>query len=402
MICAEDTRNELPDTGVDIPSKASVIALSRCDEDGNKSPSSKKADPPSTSEEESPKKKQKTSPFKESPTVSDSEADEQVDPTPSNNSEEAITSSQHTDKDVLSGRGGGTNLHPGNRYYRDLIFNHRETYDVATKANKPNVSRKIVMMIRESGGRFLRRDGKGLYHEIGDTAAREKTSQALRHRTFEMRNSSAAEQGKGDKKSAYSKKKSREDADAKLAQAKKKLDGILEKGGAAESCLLASGPEAGWAAAGVPSSDVHPKASTHASTSLREKAYIESTMRMQMMEFEMFQQARAESEFKNSLHGHHQMASITRAREHAMAREAHQIRVLQQDSRLRNDASTEMNQALILLRRREAVVAEEAEIALQMGASSAALVRTMPMLDPRRVAAAARFAGSKPNIFYQF
>jgi hypothetical protein len=127
-----------------------------------------------------------------------------------------------------------------------------------------------------------------------------------------------------------------------------------------------------------------------------------------MMEFEMFQQARAESEFKNSLHGHHQMASITRAREHAMAREAHQIRVLQQDSRLRNDASTEMNQALILLRRREAVVAEEAEmlrrqrIALQMGASSAALVRTMPMLDPRRVAAAARFAGSKPNIFYQF
>jgi hypothetical protein len=93
-----------------------------------------------------------------------------------------------TDRDVLSGRGGGTNLHPGNRCYRDLILSHRKEYDLASKAQKPSVSRQIVHLIRQNGGRFLRKDSKdGKYYEIGDDLAREKTSQALRHRTFEMR-----------------------------------------------------------------------------------------------------------------------------------------------------------------------------------------------------------------------
>jgi hypothetical protein len=384
MICAEERQNELRDTGVAIVLKPSAIALSRCD-DGESSP--KKQVAPSTSEGP-PKKKQKTTPSKESPTVSDSEADEAEPP----NNSQAITS-DYNEKDVLSGRGGGTNLHPGNRYYRDLIFNHRKTYDVASKANKPNVSRKVVKMVRDSGGRFLRKDGQGLYHDIGDTAAREKTSQALRHRTFEMRN---REERKD--KSDSTKKKSHEDADSELLKAKKKLDGI-EKGGAAESFFLAGDSQAGSAAGA--SFDGLQDASMHAS--LREKAFIETTMRMKMIEFEMFQQARAESEL-NSLH-------MARAHEHAMAREAHQRRELQ-DSRLRNEAS-EMNEALIMLRRREAVVAEEAEIlrrqriALQMGAS-AAPVRLIPMLDPRR--AATHFApygssscvGKNPNIFYKF
>jgi hypothetical protein len=92
------------------------------------------------------------------------------------------------DQDVLSGRGGGTNLHPGNRHYRDLILSHRQTYDIASKSKKPNVSRNIVQMVRDRGGKFLRKEKDDLYYDIGDEAAREKTSQALRHRTFEMRN----------------------------------------------------------------------------------------------------------------------------------------------------------------------------------------------------------------------
>jgi hypothetical protein len=90
--------------------------------------------------------------------------------------------------DVLSGRGGGTNLHEGNRYYRDLILSHRSAYDDATKAMKPEIAREIVQRIRERGGRFLRKDKDGLYYDIGDTEAKAKTSQALRHRTFELRN----------------------------------------------------------------------------------------------------------------------------------------------------------------------------------------------------------------------
>jgi hypothetical protein len=94
----------------------------------------------------------------------------------------------YTDADVLSGRGGGTNLHPGNRHYRDLILSHRRTYDIASKSKKPGVSRKIVQMVRDRGGHFFRKEKDALYYDIGDEAAREKTSQALRHRTFEMRN----------------------------------------------------------------------------------------------------------------------------------------------------------------------------------------------------------------------
>ena len=91
----------------------------------------------------------------------------------------------YSDCDVLSGRGGGTNLHPGNRYFRNLILSHLEMYDIANKSEKPNVARTIVQNIRDKGGRFLRKEKDGLYHEIGDEAAREKTSQGLRHRTFE-------------------------------------------------------------------------------------------------------------------------------------------------------------------------------------------------------------------------
>ena len=92
------------------------------------------------------------------------------------------------DADVLSGRGGGTNVHPGNRHFRDLINLHRRAYLKARKNDKPSISRAIVRAIRENNGRFLKRDEKtGLFFEIGDVNAREKAGQALRQRAPEMR-----------------------------------------------------------------------------------------------------------------------------------------------------------------------------------------------------------------------
>ncbi|CAB9496061.1 expressed unknown protein [Seminavis robusta] len=92
------------------------------------------------------------------------------------------------DNDVLSGRGGGTNLHPGNRQFRDLINLYRRDYLKARKNDKPAISRSIVNAIRDKNGRFLKKVEKsGLWFEIGDDAAREKTSQALRQRAPEMR-----------------------------------------------------------------------------------------------------------------------------------------------------------------------------------------------------------------------
>ncbi|KAL3769179.1 hypothetical protein ACHAW5_000649 [Stephanodiscus triporus] len=90
--------------------------------------------------------------------------------------------------DVLCGRGGGTNVHPGNRRFRDLINSNRRAYIKARKNDKPAISRSIVRSIRKMDGRFLKKDVKtGDWFEIGDDFAREKTSQALRQRAPEMR-----------------------------------------------------------------------------------------------------------------------------------------------------------------------------------------------------------------------
>lgn len=90
--------------------------------------------------------------------------------------------------DVLSGRGGGTNSHPGNRHFRQLINMHRDRYLRAKKNDKPHISRSIVHMIRSKKGRFLKKEEEdGLWYEIGDDLAREKTSQALRQKAPEHR-----------------------------------------------------------------------------------------------------------------------------------------------------------------------------------------------------------------------
>ncbi|KAL3934799.1 MAG: hypothetical protein SGARI_003234, partial [Bacillariaceae sp.] len=95
---------------------------------------------------------------------------------------------EYHEHDVLSGRGGGTNVHPGNRDFRDLINKYRTIYLKAKKNDKPAISRAIVKSIRSKGGRFLKKNEKNAqYFEIGDAQAREKTSQALRQRAPEMR-----------------------------------------------------------------------------------------------------------------------------------------------------------------------------------------------------------------------
>mmetsp|Transcript_21771 Transcript_21771/g.53983 ORF Transcript_21771/g.53983 Transcript_21771/m.53983 type:complete len:646 (-) Transcript_21771:771-2708(-) len=90
-----------------------------------------------------------------------------------------------TTHDVLFGRGGMTNGHPGNRRFRDIIALHRPDYVRATKMDKPNVARKIVRAIRQGNpaGRFLRKSADGMWRDVGDKVAAEKTSQGLRERS---------------------------------------------------------------------------------------------------------------------------------------------------------------------------------------------------------------------------
>ena len=88
-------------------------------------------------------------------------------------------------EDVLSGRGGATNSHSGNRVFRSMVKQYQEEYLRAKKRDKPSVASIIVELIRKKGGRFLRRcesyrAGPAVYVDIGDIRAREKTCQALR------------------------------------------------------------------------------------------------------------------------------------------------------------------------------------------------------------------------------
>ncbi|KAG7349388.1 hypothetical protein IV203_011985 [Nitzschia inconspicua] len=93
--------------------------------------------------------------------------------------------------DVLSGRGGATNSHSGNRAFRSLVKKYQGQYLKAKKKDKPAVAAEVVEKVREAGGRFLRRHhvtNKGvMWVDIGDEKAREKTCQALREGAPEIR-----------------------------------------------------------------------------------------------------------------------------------------------------------------------------------------------------------------------
>jgi hypothetical protein len=95
-------------------------------------------------------------------------------------------------EDVLSGRGGATNSHSGNRVFRTLVKEYQGQYLQAKKRDKPAVASIIVELIRKKGGRFLRRSetspqGHVLWIDIGDERAREKSCQALREGAPELR-----------------------------------------------------------------------------------------------------------------------------------------------------------------------------------------------------------------------
>jgi hypothetical protein len=109
-----------------------------------------------------------------------------VDPNMGPENASTVPVKDFTSQDVLFGRGGLTNTHPGNRRFRDIILLHRPDYVRAIKIEKPNVARRIVRAIRYGSppGRFLKKDPKnGMWYDVGDRHAAEKTSQALREKT---------------------------------------------------------------------------------------------------------------------------------------------------------------------------------------------------------------------------
>ena len=83
--------------------------------------------------------------------------------------------------DVMCGRGGQSNCHPGNKAYRDIVNRFRPGYASAKKFQKLDIARTVVVLVRQQKGRFLKKDEKSdLWYEIGDNQALGKTSQILR------------------------------------------------------------------------------------------------------------------------------------------------------------------------------------------------------------------------------
>jgi hypothetical protein len=85
-------------------------------------------------------------------------------------------------KDVLLGRGGRSNHHPGNIDYRNEVGNLRDWYRSSEKNAKTDLSQLLVDWVHnEQKGRFLKmEESTGLWYIVTNIVARRKASQALR------------------------------------------------------------------------------------------------------------------------------------------------------------------------------------------------------------------------------
>mmetsp|Transcript_5250 Transcript_5250/g.7777 ORF Transcript_5250/g.7777 Transcript_5250/m.7777 type:complete len:333 (-) Transcript_5250:112-1110(-) len=82
--------------------------------------------------------------------------------------------------DILSGRGAGVNLHPGNIFFRSLIQSGKAAYIAADPGEKKRIIKHIVEVAFKHG-RFLKQDPKtNLWTPITIDEAKKKTGQALR------------------------------------------------------------------------------------------------------------------------------------------------------------------------------------------------------------------------------
>ena len=100
--------------------------------------------------------------------------------------------------DVLSGRGGSVNAHPGNCQFRDWVHVRKEEYNLArSKQAKADICRDIISKVTALGGRFLTKESPSSqwWVEQDDERMMSKTSQALREGAPKIREAHRDELG---------------------------------------------------------------------------------------------------------------------------------------------------------------------------------------------------------------
>lgn len=80
-----------------------------------------------------------------------------------------------TDNDVICGRGGAINNHPGNKRFREFINEFKYAYLHESKQKKPKVAMRVLELVKQSNppGRFLMKFPEG-YLECSEDRAKEK------------------------------------------------------------------------------------------------------------------------------------------------------------------------------------------------------------------------------------
>jgi hypothetical protein len=61
------------------------------------------------------------------------------------------------ESDVLCGRGAPSQYQEGNKFFRDIVERFQSSYIAARRIDKPEIATHIVDLVRERGGRFLKR-----------------------------------------------------------------------------------------------------------------------------------------------------------------------------------------------------------------------------------------------------
>lgn len=73
------------------------------------------------------------------------------------------------DADVVGGRSGMTNAHPGNRLYNSLVKARSRQYKgTSRREEKSRITNEVIFQIESSGGRFLAEEN-GEYFEVCTT-----------------------------------------------------------------------------------------------------------------------------------------------------------------------------------------------------------------------------------------